>query len=521
MFALFCLTKNISVRVAAQCWNFFRDMVPCLQLLPSRKKSWFQKQIYNVPSLCRTQVERFIEESEYLFLSIDGTAYESNSKVLAVLLYNQDLDHIIIDSDVCPVDTGIALYEMVKRILGSHFPSVLRKPRGILSDRAKNQLHCNKLLSDAAVEMGNDRPLELACQMHTASNSELYATQILLRPKTLKFLKLFSKLFAAGGDKYVQNSVFIPFQIYCQNNGLNISFGVEKGKRFSVLSLNSRELLLNLDHIKKFTAKLLQKDNYQNNEQLKFISLHLNDKSVINELVTFTGAFIFFSNSAWKVFSKGMSYRVAKDLLNKIIGQLNLGLHADSPLGHLTLMTSNLFPDIIHSTKDLEFAQLFVDHFSSMSDEDLQIYESLMIKFYQRLIQKYNADNTNFLAANLDEDSQITDVPLNNQHIESFFGTFKYGKQGYKFTNNQFRAQAIFNQVIPWVYQQPDQETIIKNASKDKVVNKTNSKTLIQAIQSNPFSHIYDLPSSDEESDQSLSRSESMSSIASDMSVEF
>ena len=83
-------------------------------------------------------------------------------------------------------------------------------------------------------------------------------------------------------------------------------------------------------------------------------------------------------------------------------------------------MTSNLFPDIIHSTKDLEFAQLFVDHFSSMSDEDLQIYESLMIKLYQRLIQKYNADNTNFLAANLDEDSQITDVPLNNQHIESF-----------------------------------------------------------------------------------------------------
>ena len=122
---------------------------------------------------------------------------------------------------------------------------------------------------------------------------------------------------------------------------------------------------------------------------------------------------------------------------------------------------------------------------------------------------------------NLDEDSQITDVPLNNQHIESFFGTFKYGKQGYKFTNNQFRAQAIFNQVIPWVYQQPDQDTIIKNASKDKVVNKTNSKTLIEAIRSNPFSHIYDLPSSDEESDQSMSRSESMSSIASDMSVEF
>ena len=106
-------------------------------------------------------------------------------------------------------------------------------------------------------------------------------------------------------------------------------------------------------------------------------------------------------------------------------------------------------------------------------------------------------------------------------NIESFFGTFKYGKQGYKFTNNQFRAQAIFNQVIPWVYQQPDQETIIKNASKDKVVNKTNSKTLIEAIRSNPFSHIYDLPSSDEESDQSMSRSESMSSIASDMSVEF
>ena len=57
-----------------------------------------------------------------------------------------------------------------------------------------------------------------------------------------------------------------------------------------------------------------------------------------------------------------MSYRVAKDLLNKIIEQLNLGLHADSPLGHLTLL----------------------------------------------------------------------------------------------------RAQAIFNQVIPWVYQQPDQDTIIK-----------------------------------------------------------
>ena len=114
----------------------------------------------------------------------------------------------------------------------------MSKLKGILSDRAKNQIHCNKLLSDAAVEMGNDRPLELACQMHTASNSELYATQILLRPKTLKFLKLFSKLFAAGGDKYVQNSVFIPFQIYCQNNGLNISFGVEKGKRFSVLSLD-------------------------------------------------------------------------------------------------------------------------------------------------------------------------------------------------------------------------------------------------------------------------------------------
>ena len=116
-----------------------------------------------------------------------------------------------------------------------------------------------------------------------------------------------------------------------------------------------------------------------------------------------------------------MSYRVAKDLLNKIIGQLNLGLHADSPLGHLTLL----------------------------------------------------------------------------------------------------RAQAIFNQVIPWVYQQPDQDTIIKNASKDKVVNKTKSNTLIEAIRSNPFSHIYDLPSSDEESDQSMSRSESMSSIASDMSVEF
>ena len=144
-----------------------------------------------------------------------------------------------------------------------------------------------------------------------------------------------------------------------------------------------------------------------------------------------------------------------------------------------------------------------------------------MTKFYQRLIKKYNDDNKHFLEANLDENSQIIDIPLNNQHIESYFGTFKYGKQGYKFTNNQTRAQAIFNQVIPWIQEQPDQETLIKNAAKDYVINKTNSHTLIEALRSNPFSYIYDLPSSDEESDNSISRSESMTSIASDMSIEF
>ena len=69
MFALFCLTKNISVRVAAQCWTFFRNMVPCLQALPTRKKSWFQKQIYTVPGICQLQVARFINEASYVFLA--------------------------------------------------------------------------------------------------------------------------------------------------------------------------------------------------------------------------------------------------------------------------------------------------------------------------------------------------------------------------------------------------------------------------------------------------------------------
>lgn len=523
LLALFFKKKNVSSRTAASTLLFLKENIPACGSLPTRGKSWFAQISHVLPTIVKKQVNHFIATAKHFFISSDGTVFSSNSKVMAVLLYNENSDHILIGFDtMCEGDTGLEIYNSIKRILAEHYDLVLRKCKGILSDRAKNQLNANKRLAADAKELGNPDTIALPCIMHTTSNSEIYASKIILDKDMEKFLKTFTRIFGPGGFKYTQQSVYLFFQLFCRNLNLIITFEVEKGKRFTILSRNARTLLIHWDVIKKFVKNCLKSPAHSENDSLRVVSKYLNNESnTKSQLYLFVSSFVYLINPTWKSFSLPLPYIHARTLIGNIKYELQKLKTATSPLVQLTHIAGRVFDRVEFSTADQDLARLFVRHFDEMADDERPLYEQRMRSLAARLIVKYEADTTNFTNVSLSAEDLVMDVPLSNQQIESSFGVLKNQTTGYKLTNLYNRTQFQFNNTQEWLLDQDNKEAIIMEANRQKVTNKTGlcSNDLIDCLR---FSNTYNIPDSDDESEtnSTLSRSSSISSINSDMSIE-
>ena len=91
---------------------------------PLRKKNFFQAIIYCVRTLARLQLSAFIEQAEYLHMSLDGAQFESGAKVFGIVLFDENLNYKLWSLDACTQGDGPYLFDLTMSML-SDFKEII------------------------------------------------------------------------------------------------------------------------------------------------------------------------------------------------------------------------------------------------------------------------------------------------------------------------------------------------------------------------------------------------------------
>ena len=503
LFGIFAKTKNISCRTASAITHFFAQFYPSFRC-PTREKSYFQTCVYALPSITQLQLQSFVDNASSLSVQLDGATFKNGIHIFSVILIDQALESICLNIKTQAESNSTYLFQLVLIMFGSYKTDIFTKLRAIISDRAKNQLRCNKLLIDEAKEYGNDSVVEIACQLHSMENCTKYSSTLLLDTQNLEFLKTFSKIFSSSGQKFSFDSVVVEWSLHLREKNLSVTITPEKGQRFVALPLNARVILVHWDTILSFSQRLLKTRKHENNSKLKSLvrSMTSSRNSVLklkSQLYVFAAASTYFLNVVWKETSSPMSITMARDLVNRVLTCVNDIQSSVEPLQYLTTIPDRLEIIVEFSPAAVQFGQSYVEFFEATSSSVNDARGSELIMFFHRVSEKLLLDQENMMTNESLTDEQLSLwIPLSNQRVESSFAVFKNATEGYDFDNLKARSLLQFNDTFNWLVEHQNCAEIVQSAMKDRDMNKALKKDIYESLVSTDFTGSYSLPESDQ-----------------------
>ena len=525
LFGLFCKTRNISCRNAALIIAFIKQFFPSFNC-PSRQKTYFADIIYCLPSILKIQIESFVTKASSLVLQLDGSILKQNVHVFTLILFDDGMESVCYNIDAQSGQKADYIFELVMNMFGDHAATILSKLRAIVSDRASTQLKCNRKLVAKAAEYGNNQVTEVACSLHCAENTMRYGTELLLNKDTLDFLKTVTRIFAPNGTKFTRDSAYIELQMYAREQGITITFIPMKGTRFISLPLNCRMLLQHFDLISRFCQRLLLDPRHKFNNSLKLVMRTMNQgpysmMKLKAELYLFAGVSNYFILPVWKASSKCLKLFDVRDHINNVLEHCFRIIMSDQPIQVLTTSPDQLKLDVDFSDTAVAFSVDFVDFFDNLSASFRPEFERKLKKYFDRVKDKYIADNDVMMTQeDLSDEAIMMFLPSSNQRVESSFAVLKTAQSGYDFGNLVKRSLFQFNRTLPWLLEQENCLEIVEQALKERRRNKALKLDLIESLVATDFNNIFTLPDLSEDPQEQVGFESDSSEAADQVEVD-
>ena len=491
---LFSQNIGCSVRMTQKFMGFLKDNVKSLGKIVVPSHTFIHQQSYLIDTISSKQKERFIESAEYLTMAVDGTPFR-NGKCFAVVLFNQDHQHILFGMDYYIKGDAHSLTVVTEKILGHAKNLIYSKITWVLSDtdqaqkKSLREIIQNIMKVDRIVK---GEPNWGACNLHNAGRSETYGKEQ-LSEKTQTFLKIISKIAGPTSNKYSANNINQNLILSRKEENLPaIKIIPEKGSRFYFLTHNGREFFQNADWFEEFFEKTLQTHRHRNNDQLETLTelLKQNKNEILLEIGIFCSFWIYLIRPVYSYFSKPVDGEEAMKVLNNLLTHCKNSDKIKQPIPHLT-KSVEIFDDISSfdappSDISVDFTKDFIKILTSrkinghnITKKQFSSLENMTRKFLGKIHDKYQKEYGGFINNKFEKGLKIF---LSNQHVESVFGHFKNKKCDSNTTVHQLmsRTELVFNKSLSWVMKQDDVDEIFEEAAKSKKINrdKGNRKSL-------------------------------------------
>ena len=479
-----CQDLNISIRSSKALFIFLKENVPAMNNIDVPSETWIHDCRYLIPTFFEHFIRLFIENSQRIYLGVDGTSFRLG-KQLAIVLFDTDTSTSVLLGIKRQVKaTGKCIREDMEAIMGDKLELILSKLVGVVSDTEAAQnlaidyLKLNKNLQN--------RIFKLRCIMHFVSNAEVYIFDR-VDPVFQVFIDKFSNAFGKNNSDYSKNNIKDDFEFYLKKSNYKIFVAQSKmSSRFGNNCRNSKLVYLHYSILVKFCQFSL-KDN--NNSDLKTILTSLTNNKV-DTLVTcgiYATFWTYFCRPIFNYFSKPLKLGEAKEIISDIRNILVLGSIVETPLNWLTEQCVDLFQnrlEIAFTEDDCSFCSKFMGdylkgsiHGSNFSATHALKYDRLTRNIFRRLTKKWASDwDENLLNVALTLEESEYKFHFSNARTESVFGLLKTEQQSKTMLlpNLMQRTLFKFNNVLPNILNldQDKQSQILDQAFQDKKKNR-------------------------------------------------